>query len=94
MFGDAFCVDHGIFQIGANADDERVMIEFHICSPRLSSYKHQLATCRERPAINRYKSAPVNPVLCCESPIDRALCRSPQIYLQALSAEQGDVFNY
>jgi L-asparaginase len=29
----------------------------------------------------------------CESPIDRALYRSPQIYLRAFTAEQGDVCN-
>jgi hypothetical protein len=46
------------------------------------------------PAIYRgaTKQRRINPVLRYESPIDRALFRSPQIYLQAFSAKQGDVF--
>jgi hypothetical protein len=58
--------------------------------------KNRFAACCDRPAIHRWatKLHRINPVLRCESPIDRALYRSPQIYQRSLSTEQGDVFNW
>jgi hypothetical protein len=53
------------------------------------------AACRDRATINRWatKQHRINPILRCESLFDRALYRSPQIYLRAFTTEQGDVCN-
>jgi hypothetical protein len=46
---------------------------------RDSAFKNIFAACRKLPAINRWarKLHRINPILRCESPIDRALFRSP-----------------